>query len=114
MFKKVLAVFTFTALSWNTFADPNKDLTNIIDQHWQNAQQEKVFFRTDPDGWKPNGKLAEFTPHALARREAYNSQVLNSLGAIDTQALSKEQLMNYRLFKYERETEALSHQSQDK
>ena len=114
MFKKVLALCTFTALSWNTFADSNQDLSNIIDQHWQNAQQEKVFFRTDPDAWKPNGKLAEFTPQALARRAAYNSQVLKSLGGIDTKSLSHEQLLNYRLFKYERETEARSHQYQDK
>jgi uncharacterized protein (DUF885 family) len=96
MFNKVLVAFTFTALSWNTFADANKDLSNIIDQHWQNAEQEKVFFRTDPDGWKPNAKLAEFTPQAIARREAYNSQVLERLSKVDTQALSKEQLMNYR------------------
>lgn len=114
MFKKVLAVLTFTAFSWNTFADSNEDLTQIIDQHWQNAQQEKVFFRTDPDGWKPNGKLAQFTPQALARRAAYNNQVLTSLEGINTKALSSDQLMNYRLFKYERETEALSYQSLDK
>ncbi|MFQ3190927.1 MAG: hypothetical protein ACI936_002063 [Paraglaciecola sp.] len=114
MFKKVLVVFTFTLLSWNTFADSNQDLSNIIDQHWQNAQKEKVFFRTDPDGWKPNGKLPEFTPQALARREVYNIQVLGTLRGIDTKALNEEQLMNYRLFKYERKTEALSHQYQDK
>ena len=109
MFNKVLAVFTLTAISWNSFADSNADLTNIIDQHWQNAKKEKVFFRTDPDGWKPNGKLAEFTPQAIARREAYNIQVLNALEEIDAQVLSEEKLMNYRLFKYERETEAMSH-----
>lgn len=114
MFKKVLTAFTLTALSWNAFANANTDLTNLIDQHWQNAKKEKVFFRTDPDGWKPSGKLAEFTPQAIARREAYNIETLESLTQIDTQSLNKDQLMNYRLFKYERETEALSHQYQDK
>lgn len=114
MFKKVLTAFTLTALSWNAFANANTDLTNLIDQHWQNAKKEKVFFRTDPDGWKPNGKLAEFTPQAIARREAYNIETLESLTQIDTQSLNKDQLMNYRLFKYERETEALSHRYQDK
>jgi uncharacterized protein (DUF885 family) len=114
MFNKVLAVLTFTALSWNAFADSNTSLANIIDQHWQNTQKEKVFFRTDPDGWKPNGKLAEFTPQALARREAYNIQVLKALDNIDIKSLNEAQLMNYRLFKYERETEALSHRYQDK
>jgi uncharacterized protein (DUF885 family) len=103
-----------TTLSFQALADANQHLTTIINQHWQNAQQEKVFFRTDPDGWKPNGKLAEFTPQALARREAYNKTVLTNLEQINTPALNPEQLMNYRLFKYERQTEALSHQSLDK
>lgn len=114
MLNKVLAVFTLTVLSWNSFADSNSELSKIIDQHWQNAKKEKVFYRTDPDGWKPSGKLAEFTPQAMARREAYNHKVLTLLESIDTTTLNKAQLMNYRLFKYERETEALSHQYQDK
>jgi uncharacterized protein (DUF885 family) len=114
MFNKILAVFTLTVLSWHSFADSNSDLSKIIDQHWQNAQKEKVFYRTDPDGWKPNGKLAEFTPEAMARRETYNHKVLALLEKVDTTTLNKAQLMNYRLFKYERETEALSHQYQDK
>lgn len=114
MLKKALAVVTFTTLSWNTFADSNQDLSRIIEQHWQNAQKEKVFFRTDPDGWKPSGKLAEFTPKAIARRAAYNQQVLSKLDNIDSKSLNEKQLMNYRLFKYERETEAQSHLFQDK
>ncbi len=114
MLKTTLTLFTASLLSWQVLADANQDLKQIIDQHWQNAQQEKVFFRTDPDGWKPKGKLAEFTPEALARRQTYNQQVLAQLQDIDSQKLSAEQLMNYRLFKYERETEALSHQYQDK
>ena len=114
MFNKLLALVTFSTLSWNTLADSNTDLTQIIEQHWQNSQQEKVFFRTDPDGWKPNGKLAELTPKALSRREKYNRQVLDMLETLDIKTLSPEQLMNYRLFKYERETEAQSYQFQDK
>ncbi|MGS2719693.1 DUF885 domain-containing protein [Paraglaciecola aestuariivivens] len=114
MFTKALTLLTACSLSWQVLADANQDLSRIIDQHWQQAQQEKVFFRTDPDGWKPKGKLAEFTPQALARRQAYNAKVLEQLQLINPQQLTAEQLMNYRLFKYERETEALSHQHQDK
>ncbi|MEP1444838.1 MAG: DUF885 domain-containing protein [Paraglaciecola sp.] len=114
MLKKAIAIVTFTTLSWYTFADSNQDLTHIIEQHWQNAQKEKVFFRTDPDGWKPSGKLAEFTPKAIARRAEYNRQVLAKLDNIDSKSLNEKQLMNYRLFKYERETEAQSYLFQDK
>ena len=114
MLKKLITVCSLSILSCQALADANQDLTSIIEQHWQNAQLEKVFFRTDPDGWKPNGKLAQWTPEAIARREAYNSKVLAALSNIDTKSLNQAQLMNYRLFKYERETEASSHQHQDK
>lgn len=101
-------------LSTSVIADTNSELTSIIDQHWQRATIEKVFFRTDPDGWKPDGKLAEFTPAAIKRRQDYNNQVLRRLSLIDSKQLSQEQLMNYRLFKYERETEQQSYLYQDK
>jgi uncharacterized protein (DUF885 family) len=114
MFKQLFVTFTLCALSWQSLADANHDLSSLIDQHWQNAQQEKVFFRTDPDGWKPSGKLAEFTPEAIVRRQQYNQQVLTQLEKIDAKALNESQLMNYRLFKYERQTEAASYQFQDK
>ncbi|MDU0354458.1 DUF885 domain-containing protein [Paraglaciecola aquimarina] len=100
-------------ISGKVFADANADLNQIIEQHWQHATREKVFFRTDPDGWKPNGKLAEFTPEAMERRQKYNQKVLQKLKHIAPSELNKAQLMNYRLFKYERETEQQSYLYQD-
>lgn len=114
MLKKILTLSLLALFSAKSVANADQDLTQIIDKHWQNAVQEKVFFRTDPDGWKPNGKLAEFTPEAIKRRADYNKKVLDDLSRIDSKQLSAEQLMNYRLFKYERETEASSYQYQDK
>lgn len=114
MYKINLLALSLTLISLLSHADDNTNLKNIIDQHWQHAQGEKIFFRTDPDGWKPNGKLANWTEQAIQKRQAYNKQVLQKLAAIDAQSLSKAQLMNYRLFKYERETEQKSYQSYDK
>ncbi|WP_133468818.1 DUF885 domain-containing protein [Paraglaciecola marina] len=114
MLKKLLSLSLFALLSSQSLASADEDLSKIIDQHWQFATQEKVFFRTDPDGWKPKGKLAEFTPEAFKRRETYNQNVLQQLSEINPTDLSAEQLMNFRLFKYERETEASSYQYQDK
>ena len=94
MYKKNLLALSFTMLSLHSLADENTDLKNIIDQHWQHAQSEKVFFRTDPDGWKPDGKLAHWSEQAISKRQTYNDQVLHKLAAIDPKALSKEQLMN--------------------
>ncbi|MGJ8679430.1 DUF885 domain-containing protein [Paraglaciecola sp.] len=105
---------TAASLSFSLMADENADLKNIIDQHWQHATAEKVFFRTDPDGWKPDGKLAEFTLDAIKRRQMYNNRVLEKLENINPNKLNKQQLMNFRLFKYERETEQQSHLFQDK
>ena len=114
MFKKSILAICLTLVSLPSMADNNADLKNIIDKHWQHAQDEKIFFRTDPDGWKPNGKLANWTEHAIAQRQQYNDAVLDNLKNIDPSKLNDAQLMNYRLFKYERETEQQSYLFQDK
>ncbi len=114
MFKKRILAICLAATSLPSLADSNSDLKTIIDNHWQNAKAEKIFFRTDPDGWKPNGTLPNWSEQAIAKRQAYNNNVLKSLANIDPKTLNKDQLMNYRLFKYERETEQQSYLYQDK
>ena len=114
MFKKRILAICLAATSLSCLADSNSDLKTIIDNHWQNAKAEKIFFRTDPDGWKPNGTLPNWSEQAIAKRQAYNNSVLKSLANINPKTLNKDQLMNYRLFKYERETEQQSYLYQDK
>jgi uncharacterized protein (DUF885 family) len=114
MFKKTILAICLAATSLPSLADSSSDLKTIIDNHWQNAKAEKIFFRTDPDGWKPNGTLPNWSEQAIAKRQAYNNSVLKSLASIDPKTLNSEQLMNYRLFKYERETEQQSYLYQDK
>jgi uncharacterized protein (DUF885 family) len=110
----LLNVLTLCVFSNGVLAKANQDFTQILDQHWQRAQQEKIFFRTDPDGWKPSGKLADFSAQGISRRQAFNQQILKSLADINVDDLSKEQQVSYRLFKYERETEQQSYVYQDK
>ena len=114
MLKKTILAIALAATSLPSLADSNNDLKTIIDNHWQNAKAEKIFFRTDPDGWKPNGPLPDWSEQAIAKRQAYNNSVLKNLASIDPKTLNSEQLMNYRLFKYERETEQQSYLYQDK
>ncbi|WP_372762426.1 DUF885 family protein [Pseudoalteromonas sp.] len=114
MLKKNILALYLAVVSLPSMADDNAKLTHIIDNHWQHAQAEKIFFRTDPDGWKPNGTLPNWSEQAIAQRQQYNKTVLDSLKNIAPSALSDAQLMNYRLFKYERETEQQSYLFQDK
>jgi uncharacterized protein (DUF885 family) len=114
MLKKTILAIALAATSLPSLADSNSDLKTIIDNHWQNAKAEKIFFRTDPDGWKPNGTLPDWSEQAIAKRQAYNNSVLKNLASIDPKTLNSEQLMNYRLFKYEREIEQQSYLYQDK
>jgi uncharacterized protein (DUF885 family) len=104
----------FCLFSSQVLADADSDFSALLTKHWQNAQQEKVFFRTDPDGWKPDGKLAQWTPQAMARRDAFNSEVLVKLESIAPAQLSADNQMSYRLFLYERQTEKASFAYQDK
>jgi uncharacterized protein (DUF885 family) len=114
MKKLTLISLLLSLYSLSAMADSNQDFNSLLGTHWHFAQQEKVFFRTDPDAWKPDGKLAEFTADAIHRRELFNQEVLKELAKIDVKTLNKELQMSYRLFKYERETEQQSYQSYDK
>lgn len=90
-------------------ANENKKFTQLVDNHWKVAQQEKIFFRTDPDTFRMNGTLPEFSPESRQRREKYNQTVLQQLDKIEPSQLNRENQINYKLFKYEREAEAESY-----
>jgi uncharacterized protein (DUF885 family) len=114
MLNKKLLALALCTLSHVAMADANKDFDELLEIHWQTAKQEKIFFRTDPDAWKPSGKLADFSPQGIARRQAFNEEMLKSLASISFYKLADEQQVSYRLFKYERETEQQSYKFQDK
>jgi uncharacterized protein (DUF885 family) len=94
-------------------ASPKGDFKTLLDEHWATANREQVFFRTDPDAWRMQGKLAEFTTAARARRQHYNEAVLERLASIDVAALPAEQQLSYRLFDYERLAEQESYRQPD-
>lgn len=85
----------------------------ILDDHWENAVAEQVFFRSDPDAWRMNGKLAEFTVEARARRQAFNEEILTRLEEIDFDALDDKDQVSFRVFEYERLTERDAYEQPD-
>ena len=93
--------------------DTEKAFHALLDEHWATASAEKVFFRTDPDAWRMDGKLSEHTPEARARRQRFNEAVLGKLAGIDIEGLGAEDQLSYRVFKYERETERESYAQRD-
>ncbi|MHA7815582.1 MAG: DUF885 domain-containing protein [Pseudohaliea sp.] len=93
-------------------ADPEKAAEafgRLLAEHWARAQEEQVFFRTDPDAFRPNGALPDVGPEGRARRQAFNREILERLGQIDGDALRGQDRLSYHLFRYERETEAASY-----
>lgn len=105
----LLATLASAAVSAN---DENK-FSQLLDEHWKVANQEQIFFRKDPDAFRMNGKLPDMSEQGRKRRENYNQELLSRLADIDVNQLSPEQQVTYRLFKYERETEAKSYQHLD-
>lgn len=85
----------------------------ILAEHRQNAETEQVFFRRDPDAWRMNGELAEFTAEARERRREFNEAILARLEAIDVGDLDPNDQVSYRLFLYERLTERDSYSQKD-
>ena len=95
-------------------ADAARALQALLEEHWQQATREQVFFRTDPDAFRPDGRLPEFSATAIARRQAFNDDMLARLEKIDEAQLKGQDLVSYRLLRYERETERASHASLDR
>ncbi|CAN0593660.1 unnamed protein product, partial [Laminaria digitata] len=84
-----------------------------LDDYWARATQEQVFFRTDPDAFRPAGKLPDLSPAGRERRRQFNAEMLERLDGIDTGALTGQDAISARLFRYERETESASYGYQD-
>ena len=80
-------------------------LQELLDDHWAAQEREKIFFRTDPDAWRMDGRMSEHTDTARQRREQTNQDVLDRLAQIDSSELSDKDRLTYRIFEYERLTE---------
>lgn len=99
-----LSVMTFA------HADMAEDFHAILDDHWAEASKERVFFRTDPDAFRMNGKLPEFTEEARVRRKQFNETIIARLERIDADALKGQDRISFKLFSYERATERDSYE----
>ena len=91
----------------------SEQFKQLIDEHWQTANKEKIFFRKDPDAFRMNGKLPDMSKTGRDRREKYNHELLQRLAKINVNDLTADDQITYRLFKYERQTEAKSYQQLD-
>jgi uncharacterized protein (DUF885 family) len=81
----------------------------LLDDHWAASVSEKIYFRTDGDAWRMDGKLSEHTAEARARRQAFNETILERLSGIDPHDLNARDRISLKVFKYERETERESY-----
>jgi uncharacterized protein (DUF885 family) len=118
MVRKPITITILSILCWlgsanSSLASPAEDFEALLQEHWARAQQEQVFFRTDPDSFRPAGKLPEVTAEARARRQAYNDDILKRLDVIDESRLEGQDSISFKLFRYERETERDSYHNYD-
>lgn len=108
--KNIAAVALIALPAQAAFADAGADFKVLLKDHWAQASLEQVFFRTDPDEFRMNGKLPEWRAEARARRAAFNDAILARLKTIPANELSAADQVSYKLFAYERESEAQSYQ----
>lgn len=88
-------------------------LDKILSDHWAAANKEQIFFRKDPDTFRMNGDLPDVSAQGRKRREEFNFDILKRIATIDIKDLDRQDQVNLRLFKYERETEAASYKQLD-
>lgn len=111
-----ISILLLSGLSFttSTFANQTSEkFQQLLDEHWQNANKEQIFFRKDPDAFRMNGKLPEMSAKGRERRATYNHELLSRIETIDVTQLTSAEQVSYRLFKYEREAEEKSYQFQD-
>ncbi len=111
MKKTNLSTMFFGLLLFTSYsqAASSDNLDKILTDHWAKANQEQIFFRKDPDTFRMRGHLPDMSSAGRDRRQAFNLSILKRLSAIDSHTLSRKDNVTYRLFKYERETEADSY-----
>ena len=114
--KLSIAIIMFSGLfgTASAFANQSSEqFQQLLDDHWQNANKEQIFFRKDPDAFRMKGKLPEMSSKGRERRSKYNDELLVRIDKIDVNLLTAADQVSYRLFKYERQAEAKSYQFQD-
>ena len=105
----VLTIFLSLILGTNVLANSATDFHKILKDHWAQANEEKIFFRTDSDAFRMNGTLPEFNKEARDRRAAFNDEIMKRLSHIKEGNLNKKDQISYKIFKFERQTEADSY-----
>jgi len=114
-------LFSFVCVTTTLcFLCPVKSLANesdtfkqILQDHWEQAKQEQIYFRKDPDTFRMNGTLPDVSLQGMSRRDQFNNTILERLSKVDATQLSTKDQVSYKLFRYERETEAKSYQYYD-
>ena len=86
---------------------------DILDDHWERAVKEQVFFRGDPDAFRMHGKLAQLDSEGRARRRDFNEEIIQRLKKIDSRVLSEKDRISFQVFQYERLTERESYSQFD-
>ncbi len=84
-----LSLFLSLMIGPHAWANNSDDFQKILTDHWARATKEKVFFRTDPDGFRMNGTLPELSKAARDRRAAFNDKILKRLSHITENKLTK-------------------------
>ena len=110
---RTLLLITGLLLTMTATATPDQDFEQLLAEHWESAQSEKLMFRRDPDAWRLGGPLASVTTESRARRQAFNEGMLQALAGIDPKQLSRQNQVSYKVFLYEREAEQESYQQLD-
>lgn len=86
------------------------DFKSLLDVHWAFARSERIYFRSDPDAWRMEGRLSSHTQAARDRRRDFNNEILTQLADIDPGKLNDRDRVSYEVFRYEREIEKRSYE----
>lgn len=103
---KVLPIILFPVLLLLASCGyPEEDLQELFDDHYEYRLQTDLLFATDQGVHRFNDKLPDTSLDALEERYNQNKKFLERLESISYQRLSREDQINYDIFKLQLENE---------
>jgi uncharacterized protein (DUF885 family) len=114
IFTRVALAALTISLSSLAQGDADELLSELLDQHWEASEKERVFFRRDPDSFRMNGALPEFSAQAIDRRHQFNEATIKRLDNMRVSEMSPASQVSYKIFRYERLAERARYSQPDK
>lgn len=100
-----LVIFANTSIAFAQTATRNAPLEKIFADDWEYTLREQPTFASNLGDLRYNDRWPDLTLAAMEKRQAHQRQLLTQLDDVNVKALSKDDRLNYELFRHQVENQ---------